>query len=66
MQKPSIHINSLIIAFALFLVLFSPAFAQTASDSSLITETTDPSGTPTVTPVPPPVNPINLTLSPIT
>jgi len=32
----------------------------------LITETTEPSGTPTVTPLPPPVNPINLTLSPIT
>ena len=66
MQKQSIHIILLITAFALLLLVPSPSFAQIASDSSLITETTDPSSTPTVTPVPPPVNPINLTLSPIT
>lgn len=75
-QKPSIQIISLIIAFALLVFSSSFSFAQTderpqlgftiASDSSPITETTEPSGTPTVTPLPPPVNPINLTLSPIT
>ncbi len=76
MQKPSIHISSLLFIIAFFLLSYFPVFAQVderpqagftiASDSALITETTELSGTPTVTPLPPPVNAINLTLSPIT
>lgn len=63
MPKLSLQIITFILIFGIFFGFHHIAFAQTSPEPTL---PTTPSGTPTATPFPPPSNPINLTLSPIT